>query len=71
MEWLRDVLFWRRAMTAHEKRNTLKRIERLSKRLEEWLKRPMNEAIREIGADAIRHQISQVAQALKVAERRW
>jgi hypothetical protein len=71
IEWLREVLFWRRAMTSFEKRRTLKRIERLSKRLEEWLKRPMNETVREIGADAIRHHISQIAQALKSAERRW
>jgi hypothetical protein len=58
-------------MTRYEKRRTLKRIERLNKRLEEWLKRPMSETIREIGADAIRHHMSQIAQALKAAERTW
>ena len=71
MEWLRKMTLWGRGMTRYEKRKTLGRIERLSKRLEEWLKRPMHESIREIGADAIRHQISQIAQALKTAERRW
>ena len=58
-------------MRPDEKRKTLKRIERLSKRLEEWLRRPMDETIKEIGADAIRYQLSQIAQALKSAERRW
>ena len=70
-EWLRERLLWGRAMTPFEKRRTLKRIERLSKRLEEWLRRPMDETIKEIGADAIRYQLSQIAQALKSAERRW
>lgn len=71
MEWLRDKILWRRVMSPCEKKKTLKRIERLSKRLEEWLKRPMHESVREIGADAIRHHISQIAQALRSAERRW
>jgi hypothetical protein len=52
-------------MTAEEKDRRLREIERLGKSLQCWLKTPMLESVKQIGADAIRCRMSEVSRPLK------
>lgn len=52
-------------MTAEEKNEKICEIKRLSESLERWLKTPMLESVKEIGAEAIRSRMSQLARPLK------
>ena len=52
-------------MTARERSEKLKEIERLSKSLESWLKPPMLESVKKIGAEAIRCRMSEISRPLR------
>ncbi len=52
-------------MTAREKDERMREIERLSRSLEKWLNTPMLESVKEIGAQAIKCRMSEVARPLK------
>ena len=55
-------------MTAEEKNDRIREIERLGKSLEDWLKTPMLESVKQIGAEAIRCRMSEVSRPLKHEE---
>lgn len=55
-------------MTAEEKNERIHEIERLSESLERWLKTPMLESVKEIGAEAIKSRMSELARPLKEEE---
>ena len=52
-------------MTTRERSEKLKEIERLSKSLESWLKTPMLESVKKIGAEAIRYRMSEISRPLR------
>jgi len=52
-------------MTAEEKNRKLEEICRLSKSLEDWLKQPMLESVKEIGVEAIKSRLAEVSRPLR------
>jgi len=57
-------------MTAEEKNRKVEEIERLGKSLECWLRTPMLDSVKEIGAEAIRCRLSEVSRPLRDGEKR-
>lgn len=57
-------------MTAEEKNERVREIERLGRSLEDWLKTPMLDSVKQIGAEAIRCRMSEVSRALRQDEDR-
>jgi hypothetical protein len=55
-------------MTVEERNERLREIERLNRSLECWLKTPMLESVRQIGAEAIRCKMSDVSRPLRKDE---
>lgn len=55
-------------MTAEERSRKLREIERLGESLEAWLRTPMLESVKEIGAEAIRCRMSEVSRPLREEE---
>lgn len=58
-----------REMTAREKDERMREIERLSRSLERWLNTPMLKSVKEIGAQAIKCRMSEVARPLREHKR--
>ena len=55
-------------MTAEERNRKLDEIEQLGRSLECWLKTPMLESVKEIGAEAIRCRMSELSRPLREDE---
>lgn len=51
-------------MTEVRKQEVVRHIEELKKRLENWKRTPMQEAVRQVGVMAIRAELSRVARPL-------
>ncbi len=51
-------------MTVRERNEKLREIEHLSKSLESWLRTPMLESVKKIGAEAIRCRMSELSRPL-------
>jgi hypothetical protein len=56
-------------MTAEEKNERLREIERLGRSLEEWLQTPMLDAVKQVGAEAIKCRMSEVSRPLRENDR--
>ena len=56
-------------MTVREKEERMYEIERLNKSLKCWLRTPMLDSVKEIGADAIRRRLTEVARPLREEDR--
>jgi len=57
-------------MTVGERNEKLREIERLSKSLKNWLKTPMLESVKKIGAEAIRCRMSELSRPLRMEDSR-
>ena len=57
-------------MTAEEKSERMNEIERLGKSLEDWLKTPMLQSVKEIGAEAIKCRMAEISRPLRDEEER-
>ncbi len=51
-------------MTAKERTKKVQEIERLSKSLDRWLRTPMLESVKSIGAEAIKCRMSELSRSL-------
>ena len=57
-------------MTARERDERLREIERLGRSLESWLQTPMLETVKQVGAEAIKCRMSEVSRPLREDEKR-